>query len=246
MNLLTAIQMVCAQRGLVVPAVAVNSANLLHAQMAALANAVCVDLVNTPDWQGLTRELTFTSVAGENQGKLSALGAVGFSSIVPDSFWNRTTRLPFYGPVSPADWQQWKTMPYTGPYSRYRFRGDELLFTTTVPTSSQCVFEYATKFIVRPKASIDTPPTPVYANDKEFFTADDDEFLLDGNLLMKGLEWMWLKSKGLPYAVEFDLYEGLKADIKGRDGSKKVIDTTGNNHDGFRPGIMVPLSGWNT
>lgn len=246
MDLITVVRQLCLERGLPTPLTVINSANLLHAQMGALANAVCVDLVNEQDWQGLTRELTFTSVSGEDQGTWNSLGAYGFSSIVEGTFWNRTTRLPFYGPMSNREWQEWKTMPYTGPFSRYRLRGDRLLFTSTVPTASSCALEYATKFLVRPKASITSPPTPVYANDKETFAADDDEFLLDGNLLKFGLEWMWLKSKGLPHSTEFDLYEGLKANLKGRDGSRRVIDSTGAVPGNFRPGIMVPLSGWNT
>lgn len=235
MSLLSVIQQFSPRTGLPVPAAAIGSGDNQVLQLVALCNEVVEDLCDRWTWQILTREALFTTVTGEDQGLITTIAPNGFLRILQETIFNRTLRLPLFGPLWASDWQALKALPTTGPFYKYRIRGNRLLFMPAGIAGHTCAFEYATSFAI-------------LANDgttyKSSFTADTDTFILDEKLLLAGLRWKWKYEKGLDYAEDFRRYEQLANNAAGRDGNKPRLNMGGGNQD-YKPGIWVPSGNWN-
>lgn len=235
MSLLTTVQTFCRRTGLPVPTVVAASTDTQVIQILALLNEVVEDLCDRWTWQALTREATFTTINGEDQGAITAIAPNGFLRILQETIFNRTLRLPLFGPLAAPKWQNLKALPSTGPFYKYRLRGGRLLFNPVGVAGQTCAFEYATSYAVLAQDG---------TTYRSSFTADTDTFLLDESLLLAGLRWKWKCEKGLDYAEEFRRFEELANNAAGRDGTKPRLnmgDCTGD----FTPGIWVPAGNWN-
>lgn len=232
-TLLQIVTSVCGRRGLPKPASVINSANLTHNQMGFLANEVCADITSRAQWQGLTKEATWTTVSGEDQGSIYDLASGGFLYILNQTIFNRSMRVPFYGPLSPKEWQVMKVLPITGPFNQYRFRGDHLLMTPTPYVGHSCAFEYMSRMVVETTEGVG----------QEEFLADSDTFLLDEELLILGITWKYLRVKGMAYASENADYETRMADVAGRDLETPILRMDDASQTSMTPGIFVPTSG---
>ena len=74
-------------------------------------------------------------------------------------------------------------------------------------------------------------------------STDTDVFLLDDEILLAGLEWRFLRKKGLSYAEEFASYEALVQQAISRDGSKPVLSMDGESRK-YRYGTFIPIGSW--
>lgn len=237
MNLLTLVQTFCDRTGLPRPSYAISSTDSQVLQIIALVNEVCEDISTRWDWQTLVKEVLFTTIAGEDQGDIYTIMGLersSFNKISQQTIFNRTLRLPLFGPMTGSKWQAIKALPATGPFYKYRIRGDRLLFNPPAAEGHQCAFEALTTLCVQSDAG----------DPQISFQADTDSFLLDDKLLLAGLRWKWKAEKGLDYAEEFNRYEALGADLASRDATKPTLMMDGGGTD-FRPGIFVPSGNWN-
>lgn len=237
MTLLQIIQEFCARTGLPQPQRVFGANDDQLTQLAGLANEICEDLVRRHQWTALTYETVFTSVIGGDQGNINTLAPNGFFKILNDTIYDRTRRLPVFGPRNAQEWQAIKALPMSGPFYQYRFRNDHLLITPDMPAGHMMAFEYVSRASV-----LDTtnPLVPVY---KEYFSRDTDTFLLSEALLIKGLRWRWKEEKGLPYAESFRAYEAAVAEASGGDGSKTALSLH-ETYSSVQPGIFVPAGNW--
>ncbi len=213
MNVLEIIQRATNAIGITEPTVALASTSPNVVQLVELLNQEGRSLSSRYDWEALTFEQTITTVATESQGLLSALITNGhtYRSIINETIWNRTDMEPIYGPLSPSVWQSEKAFAVTGPYSQYRIRGGALLFSPAPDAGETCAFEFVSNSWVSNLAG-----TTYYRN----VQADTDLVLLNDELMLAGLEWRWLKKKGLSYSQEFQDYERMVVDAMAKDGSK--------------------------
>ncbi|MDZ7355874.1 MAG: hypothetical protein ONB55_22365 [candidate division KSB1 bacterium] len=237
MNVLEIVQRFCVATGLPSPSVAVLNPSEDVRQIVELLNQEGRALSKRHDWQALTFEATFTTVAAESQGTLSSIigSSQELEKIVNDTIWNRTARVPIYGPVSRQTWQAYKALTVTGPYSQFRIRKNELLFDPAPTAGQSCYFEYVSRMWCTNSAG-----TTYRRN-----VADDtDLVLLDDELILAGLEWRWLRKKGLNYAEEFASYEALVSSRIASDGMRRTLNMDGGPED-YRPGIFVPIGSWN-
>lgn len=214
---------------------AIGSPDQQVTQIVSLANEICEDLTERNTWEQLQQETVFTTITGTDQGSITSIAPNGFLYILNQTIFDRTLRLPVYGPLSPEQWQQYQAIPLTGPLYQFRIRGGRLLYNPPAAVGHVCAFEYASD------ACNLNPNTGLF---NKWFTSDQDQFLLDTRLLMAGLRWKWKAEKGLGYAEDFATYEGLVANAKGRDGSKPTLSMDSSVHN-IRPGIMVPSGSWN-
>lgn len=235
MSLLTVVQQFCLRTGIPNPTAVLGSANQQVLQVAALANEIVEDLCDRWTWQDLTRETVFTTVAGEDQGNILTLSPDGFLRILQETIYNRSLRLPIFGPLAASQWQALKALPQVGPFNKYRIVRDRLLFMPPGVAGQTCAYEYATSFSI---LAIDG------LTYKSAFTVDTDTFILDERLLTAGLRWKWKYEKGLDYAEDFRRYEALANNASGRDATKQRLNMAGTNDD-FQPGIWVPSGNWN-
>lgn len=236
MTLLQIVQEFCQRNGLTVPLIVMASQDDQLTQLVGLANEVCEDIVRRRSWTTLQYEAVFTSVAGEDQGEVAALAPNAFLKILNDTIFDRTRRLPVFGPRSPQQWQAIKALPMSGPYYQYRIQQGRLKVTPAMPAGHTMAFEYASEGAVQDNSTA----TPTV---KAFFTRDDDTFLLDKSLLLLGLRWRWKEEKGLPYMESFRLYEAALAEAMGADGTKASL-TMSESAGMIQPGIFIPAGNW--
>lgn len=172
--------------GINAPNAAVTSNDMQVLQLLALLNAEGKSLTarNSEGWQALQQEATFTTVATETQTTLATV-APNLKYIINDTIWNRTTRRPVFGPLSPQSWQQRKGWFAIGPYSQYRVVDGEIRFSPVPAAGDICYFEYVSKAWT--------------ASGNESFASDADTSLLDEELLKLGLIWRFKAAKGLEY-----------------------------------------------
>lgn len=236
MNVLELIQRFANAAGFPEPATAVANQAEDVMQIVELLNQEGRALSRRHDWQALTFETSFTTVAIESQGTLaSIIGATqGLRKIINDTIWNRSTQQQVTGPLTKRDWAGQKALSLTGPYPQYRIRGNTLRFYPVPTAGETCYFEY-----VSTKWCTDVTGVTYQSN----VAADTDLVLLDDEIMLAGLEWRWLRKKGLSYAEEFASYEGMVLDAISSDSTKSVVHLD-DPAPRRRPGVFVPLSGW--
>jgi len=234
-TLLEIVQEFCRRTGIRVPASIAGSQDTGVLQMMALANEVCELLTDETAWNELIREATFTTVDGEDQGSLDTLAPYGFLGIVKDTIYDRTQKVPLYGPLSARAWQQSKAFIPTGPLYRYRIRGNKLLFSPAGVAGHSCAFEYYSNNCIY------NTTDDAY---KATFTKDGDTFLLDYKFLLLGLRWKWKKEKGLPYAEDYDHFVRAVTNGAGRDATKPTLSLNGSLEDIATPVVVIPPGSW--
>lgn len=237
MNALEIIQRASKAIGIPSPSVALASTDEDIMQLVELLNQEGRDLSTRHDWQNLIFEASFTTLAAESQGTVASIIGVTQSlrKIINETIWNRTNQLPVRGPVIPKNWQGYKALSLTGPYSEYRIRGNTLYFYPAPTAGESCYFEYVSRCWCTDSTG---------ATFRTNLVADADIMLLDDELMLAGLEWRWLRKKGLSYAEEFARYEVLVKDAIGKDGTKPTVmmDDEAPRH---RAGTFVSIGSWN-
>jgi len=234
-TLLTLIRTFSARMGLPVPASVAGSSDHQVVQLLALLNKALEDIVDRWDWQDLQYEATFTTVAGEDQGALSTLAPQGFLRIFNETIFNRTLRLPLFGPMRKEQWQAIKALPTSGPFYKYRILRGRLLFNPVASVGHTCAFEYQSSWSVIPEGS--TAPASAA------FTRDGDTSVFTDSLLLAALEWQWLLRKGLDYAEEYLRYQTLGNNQAGRDTPKGRVNLA-EQASSMIPGIWVSPGNW--
>lgn len=234
MSCLTVIQRACSRIGIAAPIAAVSSTDVKVQQLLALSNEEGEELSASYPWQALRNEATFTTVATESQGLITAIAGAGFRYIINNTIWNRSLRRPVFGPLTPPQWQQLKAQSMQGPFNQFVIRGNAVLFTPAPAAGNSCYFEWMSRAWC---ASSDG------STSSSFWVADTDVALLDEDIMVMGLIWRWKAAKGLDYAEDFNKYERRKTDAQARDGGKPTLDLNGTDMDIF-PGVIVPAGFW--
>lgn len=231
MTAITLLQRAASSLGIVPPDTLHVTDNQVR-QLVQLANIEGQLLAKRHDWQVLSKEATFTTLATEIQASLATV-APGLRSITNETMWNRTLNRPVFGPLSPSDWQMWKSAQIAGPYNEYRIREGSILFFPTPVAGQSIFFEFVTRNWC--KKSTGAP--------QDVWLDDSDIGLLDEDLMLLGLIWRWKRAKGFDYAEEYATYERQVATDFGRDGSKPTIDMSGARR-AFDPVVIVPTGSW--
>jgi len=236
MNVLEVVQRATNALGIPEPSTAVANTEDDVVQLVELLNQEGRSLSSRHNWQALTFEATFTTVATESQGTLaSIIGATqGLRRVTEDTIWDRTQQQPIYGPDSPVTRQAKRALVLTGPYSQYSIQGNTLYFYPAPTAGHDCYFEYVSNMWCTDSTG---------ATYRRNVAADSDLLLLDDEIMLAGLEWRWLRKKGLSYAEEFASYEALVAQAIARDGTKRTLNMA-NGAEKFRPGTFVSIGSW--
>jgi hypothetical protein len=199
--------------------------------MLGLANREGKKLSRRASWQALTKEKTFDALAQESQ---TAMIPSDFQRFVNETFYNRTRKRRFNGPLTPQEWQAQKALTsQTVGDDLFRVRGSAILLMPTPTAGDTYAYEYVTK----QWCTDSTGATP-----KEAFTVDTDVSLLDEDLMTLGVIWRWKAAKGLDYAEDFRSYEMDVAQAIARDGAKRTISMSGDKRLNVGPG--VPEGSW--
>ncbi len=235
MSLLTVVQTVCGRTGVPVPNTVMGSSDDQILQLLRLLEEEGADLAARGPWKAITYEFTHTSVGAEDQGAMSSIASNGFNYIRNGTFWDRTNKLPIRGPLSDQEWQRMKAITTAGPRYYYRIRGGRLLINPTPTAGYTWAGEYVSKNWI---LGVDTTTY------KQYFTLDNDTFLLPEELHIAGLRWRWKKEKGFEYAEDFRIYEMQVKDALARDGGHPVLCMDSDEYKHPRPGMFVPDMNW--
>lgn len=203
------------------------------AQAIEYINEAGQELAARANWQVLTSECSFNTVASESQGTIQALTGPGFAFIVNNTFWNRAQRRPVFGPKTDAEWQQLKAQFMQGPWIQYRIRANQMLFLPIPAPGQQCVFEWCTNLWA---ANVSGAP-------QNAFLADSDISLLDERVVALDALWRYKRANKFAYDEDYDKAQAAIEDLITRDGSKPTLNLGGMQSD-ILPGIIVPAGNW--
>jgi hypothetical protein len=234
MNLFELVDAFCLRTGIPSPALLDGSRDAQARQIVALLNEVLEELTDRWSWTNLQREAVFTVVAGESQGLLTTLAPFGFKFIINNTIFNRTTRLPLFGPLDAAGWQTQKTLNLSGPLNNYRIVRGELFFLPISTPGHICAFEYASNFSVTDSSGAN--PSPIFLRQTDVSSFPDQ-------LLLAGLRWKWKSEKGLDYSEDFRRYEEIVNNSIARDGSRPILNMGASRVDAA-PAIIVSPGNW--
>lgn len=236
MALLGMIQKVCRRVGLAVPTTVIGNTDPQIVQLLEIANEEGEDLAAQTSWSYMQRENTFTVALSANQGVMNGtvVSDGDFDYILPNTFWNRTTSLPIMGPTDTQQWQTLQAFPVTGPYQQWRLQGKNLYFDPVPTSADTAAFEYMSTSWCESSGG---------TGQKEW-AADTDVGLLPEALMILGIRWRWLKTKGLDYAEDFNTYQRRVIDAMAREGGKERASLDGV-HNQPQAGIVVPIGSWN-
>jgi hypothetical protein len=230
-SLLSICQDVSKQLAIGSPTAVAASTDTQARQFMRLANQEGKELARRFDWQILTKEATFTTLAAETQATVTTL-ATDFLRIIDKSMWNRTMNQRVAGPLSPQAWQKKKASAAEAGFGNwFRIRGGLILFYPTPVAGETIYFEYISKNWCESSGG----------TDQDAFAADTDVSFIDEEIIKLGLLWRFLASKGADYAEEFAAYERALADIFGPDGGNELIDMT---PDEAILGANIPEGSW--
>lgn len=214
MSLLSIVVEVCGRIDLQQPTAVVGSADPQVTQLYALTNKAGHDLGQAYNWQALIEEQTFTTTATAGQ---TAAIPTDLDHFIQNSFFNRTTRRPVDGPITPQQWQALQAQPALNTvYLMFRERAGQFIMSPTPPAGQVIAYEYISKNWA--KSAAGTPQAS--------FLADTDTSFLDESLTADAVVWMYLRAKGLSYAEEMQTYSRNLQQQQARDGGSTALSLT--------------------
>ena len=232
MTLLALIQSAADELGLPRPSVAVSSVDPTARQLLALANREGRMLAQRHEWQALTREGRFATVAAESQGAIAGM-APDFAKFLNGGLYDRSHGRRIDGPLSAQAWQRERHAPSAAASDRFRIRGGAVLLTPPPEAGREICFEYVSRSWCR---SAD-------GAGQDAWRADSDSGILDEDLIALGVKWRFLRAKSLGYSEEFRDYETRLYDARASDGAKPILDLAGPDLRAAR-GAAPRVAGW--
>lgn len=143
-----------------------------------------------------------------------------FQRPVDATFWDRSRYWQMRGPLSPQQWQVYKSsvIGQASVQRRFRFRsvgGNTVLSIDPVPTdnNSALVFEYVSNGWCQSALGVA----------QTRWLADTDTGVLDEYLLTLGLRWRMLRRLGLAYSEELSEYESEASKGMASDGGAAIL-----------------------
>jgi len=121
--------------------------------------------------------------------------------------------LPVIGPITNEQMAAFKAYPVTPIQPVWRVIDGTFEFYPAPSASEVYKYNYYSSMWI----------TSATGTPQSTFLADTDVSLIDEKVLTSGLEWRWLKSKGLDYAEEFRRYELRIGRAEGRSTSSREV-----------------------
>lgn len=233
-NILEITQDVCDEIGIESPTTLVSNSDELARQLRSLMRYAARTLM-LYDWQALTKEATFTSVA--NQESQVADIYIQWSDllrILPDTMFNRTEQRKIFGAITPQGWASAQASITTTPEYHFRLRGNALLFFGNRPSGDNIYFEYISRNWLT-NAARDT----FYSN----LNADTDIPLLDDYALQLGVKYRLLRANGVEYSEAYNDYVDHVRQLRAADLPPSALDLTPTSAHSFGQGF-VPEGSW--
>lgn len=164
------------------------------------------------NWQKLTREKTFTTVAAETQTDTPL--ATDFLRFVPNTVYNRDKRMRVFGPLSSDEWQGIKATASASAYDQFRLRGGSWIMSP-IPTAGHTIaYEYITSYL----GTDVTLATP-----RSSFTVDTDVTYWDDELVILGIAMNVLDIDGAEYAERSYQFQARLQKMLLEDSGNRIL-----------------------
>lgn len=228
LSVLALVQEFCGLRGLPVPSALIGSNETSVVQYRSVLNAVLREALGKP-WPETKVRGTFTTVGTASQGALATLFP-GFDSFVKDTLWLESETIPIQGPLTDSSWQALTVLGISGPPYSYWLSGGNLYLTPT-PTAGMT-------------------GSAIYRTDWKYFdgaspqqslTADSNTTIVPDEVLLAGLEAVWLKVKGLSWQSSWNDFQDKMAHAIAVTSPTLQLDAAPNLN---RPSIFIPPGSW--
>jgi hypothetical protein len=222
MNLVAILNAVLGEAGFLERTSFADSPDPDDKQMVHMANRVVEDIRTFYPWSSLVKTHHVDIVTGQDRYPLPA----DYYSVVADSAWETDGSRKCDFPVPRNRWFMYKFSSLTDAGTiRARLYGDEIeLHDPSVSTGFD--LEYVTRYLV----------TDSGGNPKPAFTKDTDLFILEDDMLIKGVMAKWGMTKMMPQTQEWkrEYMDELRYQV-GRDNSAQTIGGVGPRVDRRSP-----------
>lgn len=240
MTALSIVQTAASQIGITAPSIVFASTEQQVIQLRALLNEEGRSSARAGQWARLTREYTFTTVAARLQPD-GFPPSNDLDRFCNDSMWNRTIARKVYGPLSEQEYQRELAFPvFTTVNPAFLTRGDgtggyQFIMQPAAQAGNTIGYSYVSKYWALAADG---------TTEKAEMTADDDTAMLPEYLLSLGIVWRFLKANKLPFADEYNTYQGqLQQEIGRQGGAPKLNLTYGLNRFSPYP-FNIPDGSW--
>jgi hypothetical protein len=231
MSLLSIIRDATAQIGVARPSAVIGNNNIEILKLLRYANQTGIHL-RMLDWQNLRAEQSFDAVATEAQ--TSTMLPTDWDHFINETFWNRTRKMPFTGPLSPQDWQRLKATTGAAITNSFTYRAS-IFYIQPVPTAGDdFYYEYGSKNFCESSGG----------TDQSAWAADTDTGRIDEEMFTLGCIYRFKKGESLPWQDDFGEYKEYVLTKLGQDSPRKTL-RMGTERMMRVPGIGVPEGFWN-
>lgn len=210
-TLLQTLAAVASELSLQKPTQVISATDGTTSQMLALLVSACDELVQQFDWNMLQLSYTFSTVVSQEAYAIPS----DCYKIINQTLFDRTTRIPIFGPNTPSEWAMIKgTTVNSGFRKRYKMQGNKIVITPVPASVNTIAFDYQSYNYV-----IDA----ITGLQKSTFTSDADLCVFDDRLIINALRLKFLESKGLETtAALYNYMQSLNA-VTGADSGAPVL-----------------------
>lgn len=203
-------------------------------QLTTLLNGLGRELALEHDWSQLVTSYTFTT----SNGTQTYAPPADFARLVDQSGWNRSTRFPLGGPLSPQNWQYLQALTSSASFvTLFRYQQGTIYLYPTPSSTQTCAYEYMSSYWV---AATGAPTTRVA--DKT--TVATDVLFFEPLMLVYGLKWKFLRNKGFDSTAAQQDYQKVKDQAMGKDPAPVLSLNGGRPFIPLLDGHNIPPTGF--
>ena len=211
MSLLSIVSNAMLRQGQSAPASVIGSTDTGVIQRLALLQDIGDELAERVSWQA---ENIAGSITCNGTSTLFSLpvdwGGMSAGETLQSTLY---PTMPVIGPITNEAMAAFKALPVTPIQPVWRIIQGQFEFYPAPASGEVYKYNYYSKYWIKAAGG---GTSAVWAN-------DTDTSLIDEKVLTSGLEWRWLKSKGLDYAEEFRRFEMRIARAEGRDDDSREV-----------------------
>lgn len=216
------------------PYASTNDPNILL--LTSLLTSAGKDIIREHNWSQSLLLKTFTTGAGTSTYDPPA----DFIRMVNQTGWNRTSRFPLGGPLSPQEWE-FITATGNGITTRllFRFRNRKMEFVNgaSTPGSQTVAYWYMSSYWVQ--------ATGETAGNKAKPTAATDTILFDSHLMVQALKLKYREEKGFDTTAAQRNYDRALAAVMRDDQPAPVLSLNGgDSSERMLDGCNLPDTGY--
>ena len=209
----------------------VSSADESFVQLTGLLTSCGQELVEIHPWQGLRKKFSFTTQAGDT-GSYELPDDFGY--MIDQTGWNKSGRLPVWGPLSAQEWSFLDGADFldTPMYAMFQLENNELqLYPQPPPEGIEIAFQYISRnWAQQPNTN---PPIT-----QDTIETGQDIVLYEPIMVVKYLTTKFKSAKGFDASVPAMEFERIFLSRTGKDAGASVLNAA-------RSTSGLPMLGYN-